>query len=71
MKRRKVKSSYLVSVGYDLKTRTLEVEIHDSGVFQYFGVPPEKYEGLMLAESKGTYFIQFIKTPGYRCTKAV
>ena len=69
MQRTPVESSNLASVGYDPNSATLEVEFRKSGVYQYFGVPPEEYEGLMNAGSKGTYFDQRIKKAGYSYSK--
>ena len=60
MDRIPVESSSLVSVGYDPVSETLEVEFQ-TGIYQYFGVPAERHEGLMDAESKGAYFNQFIR----------
>ncbi len=40
MRRSAVKSELIKSVGYNEKTRTLEVRYDDSTVFQYFQVPP-------------------------------
>lgn len=69
MKRIKVESSNLASVGYDLKTETLEIEFQNGGIYQYSGVSKNVYDGLMNAESKGKYFIQNIKDAGYSYTK--
>lgn len=69
MQRTPVQSSNLASVGYDPPSATLEVEFHSSGIYQYFGVPSEIYEGLMSAGSKGTYFDQRIKKGGYPYSK--
>jgi hypothetical protein len=69
MQRMPVESSNLTSVGYDPSSATLEIEFHGSGVYQYFGVPPEVYDGLMNAGSKGSYFNRFIKKAGYPCSK--
>ena len=59
-----VESSSLVSAGYDPASETLEVEFR-TGIYQYVGVPTDRYEGLMAAESKGAYFNQFIRDAGY------
>ncbi len=40
MRRGAVKSELIKSVGYDPKSRILEVRYSDSTVFQYFQVPP-------------------------------
>jgi hypothetical protein len=42
-------------------TRTLEVEFHSGGVYQYSGVPDNVHQGLMRAASKGSYFYDHIK----------
>lgn len=50
------------SVGYDSVSMVLEIEFHDySAVYQYSGVPPEVYKGLMDAPSHGTYLARHIK----------
>lgn len=56
MKRERVKSSSIRSIGYDAATQTLEIEFQRRGTFQYFGVPEFAYRALMLAPSKGSYF---------------
>lgn len=56
-----VSSSNLASVGYDPQTNTLEILFHSGGLYQYFGVPPHVYQGLMSASSHGKYFHQHIK----------
>jgi len=61
MNRSSVSSSNIRSVGYDLDTRTLEVEFHSSGIYQYAGVPETIYQGFMRAASKGSYFHDHIK----------
>ncbi|MBD3329520.1 KTSC domain-containing protein [Candidatus Dojkabacteria bacterium] len=61
MQRVKVQSSNLASVGYDENSNTLEIEFHSSGIYQYFNVPKNVYDGLMSASSHGQYFDQNIK----------
>ncbi len=61
MKRKPVSSSNISSIGYDEKSRTLEVEFHSGGIYQYFDVPSNIYDGIMSAGSKGQYFSQHIK----------
>ena len=61
MKRTDVESSMLASVGYDEKSKTLEVEFNHGGVYQYFEVEKEVYEKLMNAESLGSYFYHNIR----------
>jgi len=50
-----VESSMIQAVGYDAKTRTLEVLFNSGRLYGYEGVPPEVYEELMASDSKGGY----------------
>ena len=61
MERISVDSSNLRSVGYDLRTSTLEVEFTNGSVYQYFDVPESVHEGLISSGSKGQYFNSFVK----------
>ena len=63
-----VKSSNLVSVGYDSASRILEIEFGGGSVYRYSGVPPEEHKGLMGASSHGKYFAAHIKGV-YRYTR--
>jgi KTSC domain-containing protein len=56
MERRRVTSSRVRSVGYDEKTRTLEVEMSNGQVFQYSGVYPEVYRQFMAAPNPTVFF---------------
>lgn len=60
-----VESSAIESVGYDARSRTLEVEFAGGGVYRYLGVPPREHETLMRADSLGAYVNLSIK-PRYR-----
>jgi hypothetical protein len=55
-----VSSSNLVSVGYDGSSMTLRIQFH-SGIYDYFNVPENIYNGLLSASSKGQYHHAFIK----------
>ena len=68
MHRLSVESSAVHSVGYDPRTRTLEVEYAGGGVYRYLGVPLRAYELLLRAESVGAYVNRRIK-PYYRCVR--
>lgn len=61
MDRTPVRSSNIRSVGYDPAARTLEVQFHSGGIYQYSGVPEAVYQGFMRAASKGSYFHDHIK----------
>jgi hypothetical protein len=61
MMRIPVKSSTLVSVGYDGQQQVLEIEFKRMSVYQYIGVPRVLHEQLMVASSKGRFFDQKIR----------
>lgn len=61
MNRQPVQSSNLRTVGYDSDTHILEIEFHHGGVYQYFDVPEDIFQGLLSASSKGKYHHRFIK----------
>lgn len=69
MDRVRVSSSNIASIGYDARTQTLEVEFHSGSVYQYHGVPPSLYQGLMGAPSHGEYLDAYIKKGGYAHTR--
>lgn len=68
MIRQPVSSSNIHSIGYDPESRTLEIEFHGGGVYQYLGVPESVHNGLMRASSHGSYFHRHIKD-SYRWIK--
>ena len=61
MIRQTVKSSDILSIGYDSKSQILEIEFHSGGVYQYHTVPKNEHQALMNASSHGKYFDQNIK----------
>ena len=69
MERRNVSSSNIKSIGYDSATQTLEVEFLDGSIYQYSGVPPSIFDGLMRASSHGGYLDSHVKKGGYRYTR--
>lgn len=56
-----VASSSIRSVGYDETDRTLEIAFQSGGVYQYFDVSRETYEGLLGARSHGGYFHENVR----------
>jgi hypothetical protein len=54
--RKRVNSSKLRSVGYDEKSRTLEIEMSNGQIYQYVGVYPEVYRRLMAAPNPTSFF---------------
>jgi KTSC domain len=61
MLRRVVESSSLRSIGYDKRTRALEVEFLSGAVYSYAEVPPELWQALRDASSKGKFFQERIR----------
>jgi hypothetical protein len=56
MERKRVNSSKLKSVGYDEKSRTLEIEMSNGQIFQYTGVYPEVFRRLMAAPNPTAFY---------------
>jgi hypothetical protein len=67
MKRENVKSSVLKAVGYNKKTKTLETELLNDALYEYYQVPPKEYSDLIQASSLGEYYNKVIKK--YKCKK--
>jgi hypothetical protein len=65
MRRERVHSEALRSVGYDPDARILEIEFNSGTVYRYFDVPPSVHAGLMTAESKGEYYAMNIRAAGF------
>lgn len=61
MKREKVKSSALKSVGYNPDERLLETELTTKRIYEYKEVPESVYINFMKAESLGKYYNKYIK----------
>lgn len=66
MERQYVTSSNILSIGYDPDNRILEVEFTTGAVYQYYDVPQSIYDGLMAADSHGTFLSAYVKKGGYR-----
>ena len=60
MKRTKVESSNIASVGYD--GSILEIEFNSGAIYQYENVPIRVYDVMMKADSVGKYFNAHIKS---------
>lgn len=60
-----VSSSAIQSVGYSESQKVLEVEFTAGEVYRYSGVPLDVFDGLMNAESLGSYFHEHIRDSGY------
>jgi hypothetical protein len=60
MHRLPVKSSDVVSIGYDAKEQILEIEFRGNRIYQYSEVPQDIYNHFMRADSYGNYFNTYI-----------
>jgi KTSC domain len=65
VKRERMDSTSVASVGYDASARVLEVEFRNGGVYQYLDVPGEEYDDFREADSKGAFLNTAIK-PNHR-----
>ena len=57
----RVKSRMLAAVAYDRDWHHLYLEFRSGDIYCYRGVPAERYEELLAAESKGQYCRQHIR----------
>lgn len=53
--REHIESYNLVSAGYDMETKTLEVEYASGIVYQYYEVPQALYTEFITSKSKGSF----------------
>ena len=67
---RPVQSSSLKSVGYDGKTKSMEILLRDGGLYEHFEVPEHVYAALIAAVSKGSYYENYVKRNYARVRKA-
>jgi hypothetical protein len=51
----------ILSIGYDEKTKTLEIEFNTGHIYEYYDFPKKEYEELMDSTSLGRYFLENIK----------
>ena len=56
-----LESTLLASVSYDPRRRLLDVEFRSGARYRYFHVPAAAYQGLLQADSKGSYFNRDIR----------
>ena len=56
MERKRVNSNKIRAVGYDSKSRVLEVELRDGTVLAYSGVSQEVHRQFMNAPSPSSYY---------------
>jgi len=56
MHRIPVSSKQITQVGYQEHSETLEIKFEHGGVYQFFNVPADVFNGLMNAASKEGYY---------------
>jgi hypothetical protein len=61
MERFAVRSSLILSIGYNPFEQILEVELKGGNLYQYYHVPQDVYNSFMRAASKGKFFDSYIK----------
>jgi len=54
-------SSNIARFGYDPQEKRLRVIFHSESVYDYHNVPQRIYDGMVTAESKGTYLNTYVK----------
>lgn len=66
MDRQKIKgSSNITEIGYDYDNMTLEIKFLNGKIYKYWPITDAGWQGIMKAESKGTYFAKHIRSnPG-------
>ena len=65
-----VNSTLLASVTYDVGEAILQLEFCDGAIYRYFAVPAAIHYGLLLADSKGSYFNRKIRSDfRYACLR--
>lgn len=58
-------SSCLDEIGWDPDFLTLGILFDERGTYLFFEVPEDIYLSFILAESKGAYFNETVRTGGY------
>jgi len=56
-----VESSVFEAVAYLNSDRLLYLKFHSGDIYRYFDFPPEQYNELLAADSKGRYFAHSIR----------
>ena len=62
IKRKPIESSILKSIGYDSESKILEIELKkNKQIRQYHNFPKDIWEEFRTTDSKGLYFLKYIK----------
>ena len=65
MKRTPIASSAIVSIGYDVELKVLEVEFVSGAVYRYFDVPRATYHDMLESASRGRYLNGVVKLEAF------
>lgn len=61
-----IESSNIQEMGYDEKTKTLQLNFISGGNYQYNPIPLPYWKAMQIADSKGSFFFKHIKNkPGF------
>jgi KTSC domain/Protein of unknown function (DUF2442) len=66
IRRERIESDTIASMGYNSETRMMEIEFTNGEVYRYLGVPESEHRAFMGADSKGNYLNKQFKKAGYR-----
>lgn len=61
IRRERVVSSNVASVGYSRQLRALEIEFTRGAVYRFLDVPAKVHQGLLAAPSKGRFIAEYIR----------
>lgn len=56
-----VESSHMATMGYEPNTQMLTIGFKNNTVYEYYKVPPNVWDELKAAESKGKYLAKYVK----------
>ena len=62
MRRQRVESSAISSVGYDPESSVMEIEFQSGSVYLYHEVPAALFESFLAASSKGRFVSENIRS---------
>ncbi len=61
MERKRISASNIRAVGFDARSRVLEIEFSDGSIVQYSGVSEEVHRRFVNAPSPGSYYRDVIE----------
>lgn len=56
-----VRSISIAFIGYEAETLALRIVFREGGAYDYHGVPEMVFQQFLAAQSKGKYYIRWIK----------